>query len=138
MAGSRDFFDYSLCFTALNNILHPQDIGYPALCDAFEIISGHAKGADMMGEQYAASYGIPVKVFPADWDKYGKRAGMMRNHEMLCYATQFKHSCLVAFWDGVSHGTENMVKASLGTIDTYVVLMRPENYGLILSRKPGN
>jgi hypothetical protein len=46
------------------------------------IISGGAKGADSLGERYAQERGLEVKVFRADWDKYGKRAGILRNTKM--------------------------------------------------------
>ena len=68
------------------------------------ILSGMARGADSLGVQYAAEKGILVQKYPADWNKYGRRAGMVRNRQMLEDA-----DALVAFWDGVSHGTANMI-----------------------------
>jgi len=69
-----------------------------------EIVSGGAYGADSMGEAFANRFNLPLKKFPADWDKYGKRAGMIRNHQMGDYATH-----LIAFWDGKSRGTNDMI-----------------------------
>lgn len=69
-----------------------------------EIISGGAYGADSMGEAFAHRFNLPLKKFPADWDKYGKRAGFIRNHQMGDYATH-----LIAFWDGKSRGTKDMI-----------------------------
>lgn len=37
-----------------------------------EIVSGGATGADREGERWAELHGIPVKRFPADWDKHGR------------------------------------------------------------------
>lgn len=51
-----------------------------------EIVSGTAKGVDRLGEWFAAHRGIPIKRFPADWDKYGKSAGYKRNKQMAEYA----------------------------------------------------
>jgi hypothetical protein len=65
-----------------------------------EIISGHAKGVDILGEQYALLHNIPIKLFPADWDKYGKRAGYLRNIEMVKYCDE-----AIIFWDCESKGT---------------------------------
>lgn len=69
-----------------------------------EIVSGTARGADRLGEQWALARGVPVKRFPADWDGLGKRAGYVRNREMAKYA-----GALVAQWDYASPGTKNMV-----------------------------
>lgn len=71
---------------------------------AEEIVSGGARGVDYLGEVFAKNAGIPVKRFPADWNKYGKRAGPLRNLEMAEYA-----DALIAVWDGESKGTANMI-----------------------------
>lgn len=69
-----------------------------------EIVSGTARGVDKLGERFANKYDIPLKQFPADWDKYGKSAGYKRNEQMAKYA-----DALVAFWDGESKGTKHMI-----------------------------
>ncbi|KKM08597.1 hypothetical protein LCGC14_1723590 [marine sediment metagenome] len=66
-----------------------------------EVVSGQARGADTCGELWAKSLGIPVKQFPADWEKYGKQAGFIRNAEMAQYA-----DAVVLFPGG--KGTEHM------------------------------
>lgn len=105
IAGSRDFDNYIgaehdlLSFFKAFGI-HSTDI---------EIISGGARGADKIGEQFAKKYNIKLTVFPAQWDKYGKSAGMIRNAEMAQYA---KDGILFAFWDGKSTGTKNMIDAA--------------------------
>ena len=69
-----------------------------------EVVCGGARGVDSLGQRYAEELGIPVKMFPAQWDLYGKAAGMIRNKEMGKYADY-----LIAFWDGKSKGTLNMI-----------------------------
>lgn len=69
-----------------------------------EIVSGMANGPDYMGYQYALANHIPVKCFPAEWLKYGKAAGPIRNQKMAEYA-----DALIAIWDGVSKGTRDMI-----------------------------
>ena len=69
------------------------------------VLSGTARGIDRMGERWAAERNIPIERYPADWDRYGKSAGYRRNVEMACRA-----EALVAFWDGKSRGTENMIE----------------------------
>ncbi len=69
-----------------------------------EIVSGAYKGGDLLGERYAVERNYPIKQFPADWRRYGKSAGLKRNAEMAIYA-----DALIAFWDGESKGTKNMI-----------------------------
>lgn len=96
IAGGRDFDDYdTLCST----IWIWYDTG-----EITEIVSGGARGADSLGERYAKENDIPLKVFPADWDTHGKKAGHIRNSEMANYGDE-----LLAFWDGESKGTANMI-----------------------------
>ena len=84
-----------------------------------EIVSGLAKGPDSFGKEWAEINGIPVKEFPADWDKYGKSAGYIRNAEMLKTATH-----LLAFWDGSSKGTKNMIDIAIKAgLDVTVILV---------------
>ena len=69
-----------------------------------EVVSGKARGVDTLGEAWAEESEVPVKPFPADWKKRGNDAGKRRNTEMAEYA-----DALVAVWDGVSTGTQNMI-----------------------------
>ena len=99
VAGGRDFADYKLLTAQCNwylSLRAPSDV---------EIVCGMAKGADSLGAKYACERGITVRTFPADWDKYGKQAGYMRNKEMADYA-----DALIAFWDGKSKGTLDMIR----------------------------
>ena len=67
-----------------------------------EIVSGGAKGPDSFGENWAKKNNIPVKIFKAEWEKYGKSAGFKRNEDIIANCDV----CL-AIWDGKSHGTKN-------------------------------
>lgn len=70
-----------------------------------EVVSGRAKGVDRIGEQIANDYNIlPIKEFPADWDRYSLAAGKLRNAQMAEYA-----DALIAIWDGYSKGTRDMI-----------------------------
>lgn len=102
IAGSRDWKSYSVLKDATNEIL--TDIYYKLPFNSVQVISGTAKGADLLGEQYACEYNFSIKRFPADWDKYGKKAGYMRNVEMANNA----NACIV-FWDGKSKGSQHMI-----------------------------
>jgi hypothetical protein len=98
VAGSRTFDDYALLDHTLTHLLQrltPEDT---------VIVSGTAKGADTLAEHWAWQHRFDVLRFPAQWDVHGKRAGYVRNEEMLKVATH-----LVAFWDGQSRGTADMI-----------------------------
>ena len=104
VAGSRNFTDKERLYKVLDNRL-------ASIKDDVEIISGHCRGADMLGEQYAKEHGIPLVLFPADWDRYGKRAGYIRNDKMARYASE-KDGILIAFPVGEAKGTKMMIRIS--------------------------
>lgn len=72
------------------------------------IMSGTANGADKLGEQYAGLKHLKVRRYPAKWDEYGKRAGMIRNEQMAKYC-----DAVVVFWDGESRGSQHMINIAL-------------------------
>lgn len=93
IAGSRYFNNKELLFKEVDKIMQPNT----------EIVSGGAKGADKLGELYAKEHNLKLTVFSADWDKYGKSAGPIRNEQMASYVTH----CIL-FWDGKSKGSMSM------------------------------
>jgi hypothetical protein len=70
-----------------------------------EVVSDCAHGVDKLGEMWAENNNIPVKRFPANWEKYGRKAGSLRNKQMSEYGDR-----LIAIWNGNSTGTIDMVK----------------------------
>ena len=64
------------------------------------IVSGGARGVDLIAEEWADLNKIPKKIFIPDWDKYGKKAGFLRNIEIVNHA-----DVVYSFWDGESRGT---------------------------------
>jgi len=68
------------------------------------VISGRARGADTLGEEWAKANNVPREVYPANWDLYGKSAGFIRNKQMAEVA-----EALIALWDGSSKGTSHMI-----------------------------
>ena len=105
IAGSRDFDDKVLaCKEFIDfSVELNREVIYKTN-PITEIVSGGARGADRVGEWVAGFYNIPVKRFIPDWDGLGKRAGFVRNTEMGDYA-----DALLAFWDGKSKGTKQMI-----------------------------
>lgn len=109
IAGSRDFDDFPKLMNSCIDILHEISDQNDDL-DKIRIVSGTARGADLLGEQYAKISGYEVSRFPADWDGLGKRAGYVRNAEMAKYAVADEsYGVLIAFWDGKSKGTKHMI-----------------------------
>lgn len=76
------------------------------------VIEGEAPGADTLAREAAEYFGIPVLAFPANWQKYGRAAGPIRNTEML---NEGKPDMVVAFHNDYLHskGTKNMVEQAL-------------------------
>lgn len=94
IAGSRSITDISHIWRTCANL--------PWIIT--EVVSGGARGVDMLGEHFAFDNMLPVKRFPANWTKFGRGAGHVRNAEMAMYA-----EALLAIWDGYSKGTANMI-----------------------------
>lgn len=120
IAGTRDFNDYAFLKKNVDYFLQ----GINPNNEEIEIVSGNARGADKLGERYAKEHNLPVKLFPANWDKYGKRAGYLRNQEMANYA-----DVLIAFWDEKSKGTKHMIDIAKKQGLTFIVV------GYVLERK---
>lgn len=100
VAGGRDFNDYELMHDKLFELA--ETVYRDKLVS---IVSGMAKGADIMAYHIAVRENAAVYKFPANWDKYGKGAGYRRNEDMARFADG-----LLAFHDGVSKGTANMIQ----------------------------
>lgn len=96
ICGDRKWNDYEMIANALREIR-------PSL-----LIEGEANGADIISRIEAEILGIPVLKFPADWNKYGKSAGPIRNTQML---KEGKPDMVIAFHDNIesSKGTKHMV-----------------------------
>lgn len=71
----------------------------------FIIIQGLAKGVDMIAKNFADNHNLGTWDFPAEWDKYGKAAGHIRNEIMVDKCDY----CLI-LWDGKSLGTKNDIE----------------------------
>lgn len=106
IAGGRDFSDYVRFKDHVDNCIK----GVLRECAEEKniiILSGKANGADSLGERYATERGYKVVGYPADWKKNGRAAGPIRNKQMAENA-----DALIAFWDGCSHGTKNMIETA--------------------------
>lgn len=98
IVGYRNFKDYQFFEKKVNEILACNDI---APC---EIVSGGAEGVDTLAEIYAHEYTIPLTVFPAEWNKYGRSAGPKRNKLIVDRA-----DVVIAFLSKESKGTVSTI-----------------------------
>lgn len=107
IAGGRNFNSYVLLSKVCDEYLDSISNAPGTRFENIVCVSGRAEGADRLGERYAVSRGFSQALFPANWRKEGRRAGFIRNARMAEYA-----DALLAFWDGKSPGTANMLKVA--------------------------
>lgn len=69
-----------------------------------EIVSGGAVGIDTCAKEYAIKNNIKLIEFLPEYEKYGRSAPLRRNLSIIDYA-----DCVIAFWDGRSHGTKFVI-----------------------------
>ena len=106
ICGGRDFTNYSFleesCYKVISDLLLKNQ--------KITIRSGHALGADLLGERFAKENNFELEIYPADWTFLGKRAGFVRNEEMAKgKESNFPADICIAFWDGKSKGTKHMI-----------------------------
>lgn len=109
IAGSRTFDDpefmkaqmyYAFKDEVITEIVHGGQVSYKK--------DGTKYGADYWGGEWAKEREVPVRVFKADWDKYGNSAGPVRNAEMANYLNPSADAAIV-FWNGSSKGSKDMI-----------------------------
>lgn len=84
------------------------------------VIHGAARGADTLADQVAKELGFDVDPYPADWKKFKKAAGPIRNSQMLAEG----HPTEV-------HAFHNALEHSTGTKD---MVIKAEHAGLRVTR----
>lgn len=94
VTGGRDYDDFSMVQDVLD-FLNPSVI----------IQGGCFGGADVLAAEYAKQEKIECITYKAKWNKHGKKAGPIRNEEMV---KDNPDAIVVAFPGG--RGTENCVK----------------------------
>lgn len=97
VCGGREYADQAMLFGYLDLIAEG--------CGVAVIIQGGAKGADFLARMWAKTRGVELLDFPAQWRLHGRRAGPIRNQQML---DEGKPDLVIAFPGGA--GTANMVK----------------------------
>lgn len=90
VVGSRSFQDYELLKDTLKSIY------------ISEIVSGGDAGADKLAERYAQEAGIRIRIIPHEENPEQMNADRT-------YAIINAARLVVAFWDGKSQGTSDMI-----------------------------
>lgn len=98
VCGSRDWGDPDIIYECLDSIAFQHD-------GRVKVIHGAARGADQQASAAARSLGLREESFPADWRGKGKRAGILRNLEML----DCKPDAVLAFQRNGSTGTQHTI-----------------------------
>lgn len=101
VAGSRTFRDRNFIYDNLDRVL--EFVGDEQT--TIKIISGGSQGPDDIAIDYAIHCGHEYEVYEADWKSHGRVAGPIRNSEMAEHG-----DILIAFWDGKSRGTMDMIE----------------------------
>src|SRR5215472_17801457 len=110
IAGSRTFTNYQLLCQTLAPERHR----------ITQVLTGDARGADRLGYRWAWKHAITHQLFRADWERFGKSAGVRRNHQMAQAG-----DVLLAFWDGQSAGTHHMISC-MQQLSKPVVVIRTD------------
>lgn len=97
VCGGREFADKAALFDVLDAVHRERPVEV--------VIQGGARGADQLAYVWAVARSVQTYTFEADWNRYGTKAGPIRNQEML---DRGKPDLVVAFPGG--RGTADMVR----------------------------
>ena len=100
--GTRTFDNFELLCDRLDH--------FTSQLGKLVVIHGDADGADALADRWADERKHTRMIFYADWDEYGKAAGPLRNQEMIAYILPKQNRFAIAFWNGKSKGTADMIQ----------------------------
>lgn len=107
--GGRDFNNYDMVKETMSQY------------SPTAIVSGGARGADSLARKYVTDNNIQLIEFLAEWDKYGRGAGFIRNKDIVANS-----DLVIAFWDGNSRGTQHSINLAKKA-NKELVVVRYEN-----------
>jgi hypothetical protein len=97
IVGSREGVPYQLVYELVEKLATKYN-------GNLTIVSGGARGVDRHAENAARRFRVPTLIYNAEWEKYGKRAGFLRNEQIVDASDE-----VYAFWNGESRGTEHTI-----------------------------
>ena len=114
ICGSRDWNDQEIVDKIIFILKHRYKV--------HTLIEGEANGADKQARLAGEKYGLKIKAFPAEWNKFGKGAGPIRNAKQL---REGKPDIVVAFHDDLynSKGTLDMVKKAMSSPRDIIIIV---------------
>jgi hypothetical protein len=112
VVGSRNITNEELIFDSINSIANGR-------LDTLTIISGGARGVDSIAAIWSKQNNVPLIVFTADWKKFGRKAGIVRNNDIIKEC-----DTVLAIWDGKSKGTYHSIKLGY-SLNKNVVIVNP-------------
>jgi len=114
IVGSREFNDYITFKKIVVENFNVPNIKY--------IVSGGAKGSDALAERFADENNIKKLIFKPDWEKHGKKAGFVRNVDII------KNSdYVIAFWNGKSKGTKHDITIAMNNSKPLFIFLYEKN-----------
>jgi YspA, cpYpsA-related SLOG family len=120
VCGSRTWTDAALVAEAVEQTVAEHGQGRAGVV----LIEGDARGADRLAGTLAKARGWELEVYPADWQRHGRSAGMRRNARML---REGRPERVIAFTDDLtcSRGTADMVRRARGAGIPVLVVSHP-------------
>lgn len=113
VTGSRDWTDYDVIRAEIGQVVTARmaetGVAYPQIV----VVHGGAKGADLLAAKAAREFRLRQEPHRADWQEHGRRAGFLRNEEMVSLGADlclvFATYCARAACEGraphITHGT---------------------------------
>lgn len=118
VCGSRSFTDAQFLWDVLGGMKKSSGV--------YLVMTGMAKGADTHAVNWANANHVTLHEYPADWKTHGKKAGVLRNQQML---EDGEPDVVLAFVDKPleeSKGTADMVRRAMrANVPTYVLQRLP-------------
>jgi hypothetical protein len=95
VAGSRDYTNYTEFAGITDHLLSQVKDKYDLI-----VFEGEARGTDTLAKKYASEKGYKLAPYPADWDLYGKAAGLWRNEVMTSEVSLYPKKAALFFCSG--------------------------------------
>lgn len=99
IVGSRSFHNYDFLKEKVNDFINEIDE------EITTIVSGGASGVDRLAEKFAKENNLKLMVFHAEWEKYGRGAGPIRNIKIV-----ENSDYIIAFPSKNGRGTQDTIK----------------------------
>lgn len=121
ISGPKEFKDYEFLKTECDRILS-RKLEDPDV--KVTIMSGCSGGVENLGERYAKEKGLTVQTFPADWNKLGKKAGILRHKRMA----KESNACILFFMSDGGETMNRITKTLLSIAKEEKLLIREIDY----------